>query len=116
MLEGATKCGGSVFYRLSTRGYPNDAGFGSANRTKGSDARAADEFHRAVTKDGFRPFRLLLADGQEVHVLGDNEYGLDQGTMTLGADLRYIDAADVERVEPLPYRVIDEDLADLAKA
>src|SRR4051794_19458647 len=76
----------------------------------------ADQFHRAMTKDGFKPCRLLLRDGQEIHVLSAGDYGLDQGTMILGAELRYIDAADVERVEPLPYRVIDEDLRDLAAA
>jgi hypothetical protein len=76
----------------------------------------ADAFRRAMTKDGFKPCRLLLKGGQEVHVLSD-AYGLSQeGTLILGANLRQIRAADVERVEPLAYRVIDEDLRDLAAA
>jgi hypothetical protein len=76
-----------------------------------------DQFHRAMTKDGFRPCRLLLRDGQVVHVLGENEYGMSQeGTLILGANLRQIKPADVERVEPLPYRVIDEDVRYLARA
>ncbi len=79
MLKGATKFGGSVFFRLSTRGYPNNAGFGLANRTKGYDAITADQFHRAMTKDGFKPCRLLLRDGQEIHVLSAGDYGLDRG-------------------------------------
>ena len=77
----------------------------------------ADQFYRSVTKDDFRPFRLVLKDGTEVHILSDDNYGLDRqaGIMFTGA-LRRIEAADVERVEVLGYRVIDEDRRDLEKA
>src|SRR5947199_358475 len=64
-----------------------------------------DEFRRALTKDKFKPCRLLLRDGQEIHLLSD-AYGLDQeGTLLLGIGLTRIRPADVERLEPLPYRV-----------
>ena len=107
-----------------------------------------------MTKDTFRPCRLLLADGQEIHVLGHNDYGLSPestllmlvpglirtrveicalrgrkpcqscGSAPSGAQipllvrisLKQIKPAEVERVEPLPYRVIDEDRSDIAKA
>ena len=76
----------------------------------------ADEFRRAMTKDRFRPCRLHLKDGQELHLLSD-AYGLSpESGLLFTADLREIAAADVERLEPLPYRVIDEDLADIEKA
>jgi hypothetical protein len=79
-----------------------------------------DEFRRAVTKDTFRPCRLLLADGQEIHVLSHNDYGLSsEGTLLMfmpGLSLKQIKPAEVERVEPLPYRVINEDRSDIAKA
>jgi hypothetical protein len=77
----------------------------------------ADELRLALAKDGFKPCRLHLKDGQEIHVLSANNYGLSQESgLLFTADLREIAAADVERIEPLPYRVIDEDLADLARA
>jgi hypothetical protein len=76
----------------------------------------ANQFNAAVTKDNFRPFRLVLKDGSEVHVLGNN-YGLDRqnGVLFIGTSRR-IAAADVGRVELLPYRVIDEDRQDIARA
>jgi hypothetical protein len=76
----------------------------------------ADEFRKAMTRDSFKPCRLHLKDGQEVHVLSD-AYGLSpEGTLLLGIGLTQILPADVDRIEPLPYRVIDEDLQDLAAA
>jgi hypothetical protein len=65
----------------------------------------------------FKPFRLLLKDGSEIHVLSADDCGFDRQTRLLFTGIsRGLKAADVERVELLPYRVIDEDREDIARA